>query len=175
VPTGDNIRQLAYWIFDLVRYAPRTGFKESIVPTEETNEAIRREWRELGFFYELNDDVKEWLFRGSRAGLLTFARSRHDYSNNPRHRQVSEHDHFGPYMYLKIATWDAPEITDHWIAGTLEDLSRLSVLVGEQVLKAKTGDMLRFRKAYAPSSAYELVLEMCDDEFEPAAADRACW
>ena len=37
--------------------------------SEKKNEAIRREWRELGFFYDRNDSAKAWLIRGSRAGL----------------------------------------------------------------------------------------------------------
>jgi hypothetical protein len=78
-------------------------------------------------------------------------------------------------LYLEIGTWSVAEITDHWIAGTLADLNRLSGLVEERVLKAKTGDRLLLREAHAPNAPYELVLELCDDDFDPAAADAACW
>src|SRR5262245_2429318 len=116
--------------------------KEGAMPSEKVNEATRREWRELGFFYERDDPRSTWLIRGSRTGLLTFARVVREYSNDPRRQQLSEHEHFGPYGYLEIGTWRSAEITDHWIAGTLADLNRLSSLVEEQVLKAKTGDRL---------------------------------
>ena len=145
------------------------------MPSEKTNQATRREWRELGFFYDRNDDEKEWLLRGSRAGLLRFAQILRDYSENPANRGISEHDHLGPYMYLEIGTWSEPTITDHWIAGTLDELRRLSTLIQEVVVPAKEGDLLRFRDAYAPNAPYELVLELCADAFDPAVADPACW
>jgi len=47
------------------------------------NEATRRRWRDLGFFYDRNDKNKEWLIRGSRSGLLMFGGILHDHLNNP--------------------------------------------------------------------------------------------
>jgi hypothetical protein len=146
-----------------------------MVPTEKVNEATRQEWRELGFFYYRDDETEEWLMRGSHAGLLGFARILLEYSKNPRRQQLSEHDHLGPYMYLEIGTASARVIDNHWIAGTLEDLSVLSALITERVSKAKEGDVLRLREVYAPDSPYELRLEVCGDEFDPATADKACW
>ncbi|TAL77581.1 MAG: hypothetical protein EPN75_12485 [Beijerinckiaceae bacterium] len=145
------------------------------MPTEKVNEATRREWRKLGFFYDRDDKTKEWLIRGSRAGLLEFSRILLEYSRNPHRQQLSEHDHLGPYMYLKIGTWSARIIDDHWIAGTSDDLAVLSTLITERISKAKEGDMVRLRQAYAPASPYELRLEVCGDEFDPAVADKACW
>lgn len=145
------------------------------MPSKKTNEATRREWRELGFFYELDDKTKEWRIRGSRAGLLRFVQILRDYSKNPRRRRLSEHDHLGPYMYLEVGTWNEPVIDGHWIAGTPDDLSNLSILISEQVLRANKGAPLRFRDQYSPGSSYELVLELADDEFDPASADTNCW
>ena len=145
------------------------------MPSESINEETRREWRELGFFYDRDDPCTTWLIRGSQRGLLAFGHVLREYSNDPQRQQLAEHDHFGPYMYLKIGTWSAPAISKDWIAGTLEDLKRLSDLVEERVLKAKVGDQLSFRNAYAPNASYELTLEMCEDDFDPAIADVACW
>jgi hypothetical protein len=142
---------------------------------ESIKEETRREWRELGFFYHRDDPCATWLIRGSRSGLLAFGHVLREYSNNPRNQQLAEHDHFGPYMYLKIGTWSAPDISEHWIAGTLDDLKRLSGLVEERVLKAKGGDRLSLRNAYAPNALYELTLEMSEDDFDPATADVGCW
>lgn len=145
------------------------------MPTEKANEVARQEWRELGFFYDRDDATKEWLIRGSCAGLLGFARALLDCSNNPRRQQLSEHDHLGPYGYLEIGTWSARVIDAHWIAGPLEDLSVLSALITERVSMAVEGDVLKLREAYAPASPYELRLEICGNEFDPAMADKACW
>ena len=145
------------------------------MPTEKVNEATRREWRDLGFFYDQDSATKEWLIRGSRAGLLGFARILLECSKNPRRQLLGEHDHLGPDMYLEIGTWNERVIDDHWIAGTLADLSALSTLISDRVSKAREGDALRFRESFAPASPYELRLEVCSDEFDPAAADSACW
>jgi hypothetical protein len=145
------------------------------VPTEEVNKVTRQEWRELGFFYERDDETKEWRIRGSRTGLLGFARILLEYSRDPRRQGLSEHAHLGPYMYLEIGTWNARVIDHHWIAGTLEDLSVLSTLVAQEILRAKPGDAVSLRNAYAPDAPYELRLEVCGDDFDPAVADKACW
>ena len=145
------------------------------MPTEEIDEATRREWRELGFFYDRIEGSKEWLIRGSRHGLVRFARLVCEYTNDPRNGQLSEHEHFGPYMYLEVGTWQGPEITHHWIAGTLEDLKSLSVVIREKASKAAPGDRLLLRQDYAPNSPYELALEVQDDGFDPATADPHCW
>lgn len=148
-----------------------TGFGANMDLKEDT----RLEWRELGFFYERDDDLKEWRLSGSRAGLLGFARILLNYSRNRRRQQLSEHEHLGPYLYLEIGTWNERVIDGHWIAGTLEDLNVLSFLVTQEVSAAKPGDVLRLRNAYAPGSPYELRLEVCGDDFDPAAADEMGW
>jgi hypothetical protein len=145
------------------------------VPSEATNEATRREWRELGFFYGRDDEAKVWHIAGSKQGPATFARLIQRYVSNPRNEALSEHDHLGPYMYLTIGTWSAPEITNYWIAGPLKDLSHLSSIINDKLCELKCGDQMTLRPAFAPTSPYDLVLEMRDDEFDPARADRNCW
>jgi hypothetical protein len=42
------------------------------MPSEATNRATRREWRELGFFYLRDDRTKVWTLAGSRrAGFVS--------------------------------------------------------------------------------------------------------
>lgn len=143
------------------------------MPSDAVNELTRLEWRELGFFYERDDETKEWRIRGSRTGLGKFAQILLDYSANPRRQALSEHDHFGPYMYLKIGTWSEPVIDNRWIAGTPSELKQLSELIGAGLSIAREGDVLRFRDAYAPGCSYELVLEVSESGFDPAVADAA--
>jgi len=145
------------------------------MPSEETNKITREEWRELGFFYEYVDAAKLWRLRGSRAGLLSFADTLRKYTLNPRNRELSEHDHLGPYMYLTIGTWTKAEISDHWIAGPLEDLQRLSTFLRERLLSAQSGDTLHLRETFAPGSSCELELCIEANGFDPAAADTLCW
>jgi hypothetical protein len=145
------------------------------VPSDATNEATRRVWRELGFYYFRDDGAKEWHIVGYVSGLRKFARLVEAYASDLRSTRVSEHVHFGPYGYLDICTWHVPLISEHWIVGPLADLLRLSALANERIIAAKDGDIIRVREAYAATSPYELVLEVRDDSFDSARAATERW
>ena len=145
------------------------------MPSNKMNQITQREWRELGFFYERDDDIKEWRLQGSRVGLQEFATALRGYAAHPNHATLSEHEHLGPYCYLEIGTWSSAEITDHWIAGPLQELQQLADSVDTCLVAASAGDCICLRTLFAPSSSYELVLQVRDDDFDPAAADTACW
>jgi hypothetical protein len=145
------------------------------VPSEEVNETTREEWRELGFYYERDDSLRHWSILGTRQGLLAFARSIREYALAPSSRQISEHIHFGPYMYLEIGTWTLPEITDHWIAGPVEALALLSESIAAAVESAEPHAPMHFRQVFAPGAPYELTLTVQPASFDPARADPACW
>ena len=145
------------------------------MPSEATNEATRREWRELGFYYHCNDDDREWLLLGSKEGLLGFARAVRRYSENPANAGLSEHEHFGPYSYLELGTWSEPTITDHWIAGPLPSLAWLAQELERQLSGAEVGDRLSFREAFAPESPYEFTLVLQPAGHDPARNDPCCW
>lgn len=143
--------------------------------SNKINQMTQREWRELGFFYDRDDDIKEWRLQGSRAGLHKLATALRDYAAHPGHAALSEHEHLGPYYYLEIGTWSSPEITDHWIAGPLQELQELADSVDTYLVAASAGDCICLRALFAPSSSHELVLQVREDDFDPAAADTACW
>lgn len=145
------------------------------MPSTEINEATRREWRELGFFYDRVDSAKEWRIVGSKEKLRGLGTILRDYVADRRNETISEHEHYGPYMYLEIGTWTSPEITDHWTAGPLEELLKLAEIVESRLDKANAGDEVKLRETFAPTSSYELVLEVKDESFDPAVADPACW
>ena len=133
------------------------------------------EWRELGFFYDRDDDLKKWRLRGHKAGLRQFAERMRTYASNPRKGVVSEHEHFGPYKYLEIGTWPTSEITDHWIAVPVSEIHRLAHLIASHLDTAIVGDCIFLCAEFAPSSSYEFVLEIETDNFDPAKADIDCW
>lgn len=144
------------------------------MPSEATNVATRREWRELGFYYDRDDDLKKWRILGTPQGLKAFARHIHEYASEPENSRVSEHIHLGPYWYLEIGTWPTPEITDHWIAGPLEALANLAVQIEQFASQASDQATLNLRSFFSPASPYELTLEVQPDGFDPALADAAC-
>jgi hypothetical protein len=141
------------------------------MPSDATNQATREEWRALGFFYNRDDEAKEWRLVGSRSGLLKFRDLLLRYAANPGHAQQSEHDHYGPYMYLKVMTWPEAGFDDDAIRGPLPDLARLAGVVEARVAGATPGSVLRIQEEFAPKSPYALILDVREDEFDPAAAD----
>jgi len=144
------------------------------VPSEAINESTRREWRLLGFYYERDDEQKEWRILGTREGLGAFAHQIRKYANDPASSQISEHVHLGPYWYLEIGTSSAPEITDHWIAGPRQSLVALAAEIEIRAGTAKEGEALTFKAQFSPSSPYELTLNVQAEGFDPALADPEC-
>jgi hypothetical protein len=139
--------------------------------SETTKVSTRKEWRNLGFFYDYDEKRGEWHFIGSRSGLEKFRDILSQYASNPKNDQKSEHDHYGPYMYLEIMTWDSPNISDHCIQGTLSDLKKLSDLVGQKLKNALPNDSFIIQQEYAKDAQSSLVFEIKEDNFDPASAD----
>lgn len=141
------------------------------MPSNEVNKKTREEWRALGFFYDLDDETKVWKFIGSRAGLLCFRDALLGYVADPRNALESEHEHYGPYMYLKVMTWQDAGFDNHAIRGPLADLARLAALVETKLATAQPGSTIRLRDEFVADSPYALVLEVREDGFDPATAD----
>jgi hypothetical protein len=145
------------------------------VPSEATNAQTREEWRELGFYYDFDTASRVWRLVGSRPGLRNFARLLREYAANPRRHALSEHDHYGPYWYLKVITWHHAEVTENAITGTIPDFVRLAGLVERSLEELKPGQTVDVGVEYSPQSPCKLVLEARADGFDPATADAACW
>src|SRR5262245_59820689 len=98
-------------------------------PSEATTRATREDWRELGFYYATQEEPPGWLVIGPPAGLSRFVSLLDDYVQDSRNATLSGHEHYGPYMYLKVQTSEAPEIDRQSIRGSLPDLARLRDLI----------------------------------------------
>lgn len=120
------------------------------MPSEATNRATRRGWRELGFFYDRDDQNKLWKLTGSRTGLLRFRDALLSYAADPRNALKSEHQHYGPYSYLTVMTWPEAGFNDYAIRGPLADLARLADLIETQLAKARPGSTVRIRESSQP-------------------------
>lgn len=138
-----------------------------------TNDAIRAEWRQLGFFYELDGDLQQWRLIGSRSGLLRFRDLLVDYAAAPVHASASEHALYGPSAELQIMTWPDPGIDADGIFGSLDDLRYLADIVERKLSGSQPGDRIRIGRDYAPASDYALALDLREDGFDPAAVDNA--
>ncbi|MFN0019926.1 MAG: hypothetical protein ACKVP0_16840 [Pirellulaceae bacterium] len=64
--------------------------------------ATIREWRDLGFHYDRDDVLREWTISGTRRGINGFSAILRRFAADERNDIPFEHDHLGPYGYLKI-------------------------------------------------------------------------
>jgi hypothetical protein len=90
---------------------------------------------------------------------------------NPTNALESEHQHYGPYMYLKIATLPTLDLTTTPFTA-LSDLTRLANLVEARLASCVPGSAVRIESEFAENTPYALILDLSEDGFDPAAADR---
>jgi hypothetical protein len=135
--------------------------------------ALPRTSGKLGFHYDRDDHAKTWALTGSRQGLLKFRDALLAYSSKAANAAMSEHDHYGPYMYLKVMTWPEGAFDDDCIRGSLEDLKRLAHIIEDKIASTAVGASVRIQEEYAPDSPYGLVINVRDNDFDPALADAA--
>jgi len=84
---------------------------------------------------------------------------------------ISEHEHYGPYMYLEVMTWTEAGFDQHAIRGQLEDLLRLADLIDIKLETALPGSSIVIREEFAMNSPYSLILDVQNDGFDPAQPD----
>jgi len=140
-------------------------------PSEATNRATREEWRELGFYYATQEEPPGWLFVGSPTGLSKLVFLLDDYVQDSRNATLSEHEHYGPYMYLKVQTSEVPEIDSESIRGSLRDLARLRGLIAAELRTHGPGQSFVIGREYAESVRFPLRFEIREAGFDPATAD----
>src|SRR3954470_22389402 len=156
----------------LALYRYRRGPVTKVPSADLTNEQIKRKWRELGFFCELDTVDRAWTLTGSRTGLLSFRDLLLKYVADPRNEQKGEQRQYGPYGTLELMTWPDAGFDGHVIRGSFADFTRLASLVEKKVRAANAGSVVRIRDEYTPDSPYALVLDVRADGFDPAFADR---
>lgn len=137
----------------------------------EMNEQTKEEWREFGFFYDYDEKNSCWRLVGSRKGLLKFCDILNEYANDERNAPLSEHEHYGPYWYLKLATWEKAIITADAIYGTLDDFRRLSKLTKQKLQNAVAGDKVTIDVEYSLENEAKILFEIEADDFDAAKAD----
>lgn len=137
----------------------------------EIASGIRSEWRDLGFFYGIDDQLKSWRLRGTLAGLGRFVTALDAYVASPDSLVKGEHEHFGPYMYLKVVTASEAAVNSDGIAGTVGDLERLAQLIEQRLRHATPGDHFTVRREFSPTAEYSIDFFIETDDFDPGDAD----
>jgi hypothetical protein len=139
--------------------------------TEKMNQVTREEWHELGFFYDFDKENSRWRFVGSRSGLLKFRDILNAYADDVRNERISEHEHYGPYFYLKLMTWEEAEITENAICGTLSDFRKLAAIVENKLIASSAGSTFTIGDEHAEGNQAILEFEVREEGFDPASAD----
>ena len=139
--------------------------------TKDLDATTKKEWRELGFYYDFDEQHFHWRWIGSKSGLLGFARLIDAYVSDPRNQKLSEHEHYGPYAYLKLMTAAEPQITESWICGRLSDLEKLSAIVKEHLHRSEVGSTFTIGDEYVAGSKTVIQFEVRENNFDPASKD----
>jgi hypothetical protein len=138
---------------------------------EQMNRMMREEWRELGFYYDFDEAGSRRRLVGFRRGLFKFRDILNGYADDPRSEHISEHEHYGPYSYLKLMTWTEPGVTGDAICGSLPDFRRLAAIVGDKLHASSAGSTFTIGDEYAGGSKAVLEFEVREGGFDPASAD----
>ena len=134
---------------------------------------VKQEWRELGFYYDILETAQNtvWTFYGSKEGFKNLIKELKNYISNPINNQISEHEHYGPYHYLKIMTWNEPIITKDYIAGSIQDLAFLGKLIEEKMEIKTIGDNFTIDKEYGLNNTASALFTIMPDDFDPFTMD----
>ena len=138
---------------------------------DDSGERLRQEWRTLGFYYEFQDTKQQWRIVGSQAGLMRFCTILRAYAADASHAPLSEHEHYGPYAYLKIMTWHEATISPDAISGTLLDFLRLADTVADHIYISPPGKIFTVDAEYAGGNTASLCFAVREPDFDPASSD----
>jgi hypothetical protein len=140
----------------------------------DIDKMIIDEWRQLGFYYDFDDrlEINQWRFYGSKTGLQNFVKLLDDYTDSPSRDKVFEHDHYGPYMYLKIITLDDQAIiNDSAIGGTISDLKKLRNIIADKLNNSQPGQTFNIDKEYGYENTVTAKFFVMADNFDPVSMD----
>ncbi|MHA4847864.1 hypothetical protein ACX0G7_27100 [Flavitalea antarctica] len=162
--------------FHVVRYAEAKQ-TDVIYMTDRKVDIVQMivdEWRQLGFYYDFDEraSVNQWRFFGHKQGLLNFVKLIDDYVNNENNSHFSEHEHYGPYMYLKIITLeDQSVINRNAIGGTIADLKKLKDMLADKIDKCVPGQTFSIDKVYGEENTVTTKFFVMADDFDPVTMD----
>ena len=139
-------------------------------PPRDITPVTGEEWRNLGFYHELDPDRRVWRLCGSRSGLVGFARLVARYVETSVTSPDAQPLPLGPYGDLQIRLWERPGIDDESVYGNSDDLLRLAQLVESRLADTRPGGEVVIGPEYAGDVECSLVFEIMDDDFDPAVA-----
>ena len=129
------------------------------------------EWKSLGYYYLLDENLKQWWIMGSRVGLSKFLEDIFKYSNDSSNEKISEHIHLGPHQYLKIMTLHRPIIDEQCIGGSLTDLKQFKTIIQQKLSAASIGEVFDVGQEYDSGGNYLIKFFVMGDNFDPSSIE----
>jgi len=141
----------------------------------EMDNQIFEEWRELGFYYDLDErgTVPQWRFFGSKAGFQAFSSLLRKYADNPVNNNLSEHEHYGPYFYLKVTTSDQKRITADRFEVTIQGARQLAEIISTKTLEHVPGQTFSIDAEFGSDNTASTLFFLMHESFDPASLDKS--
>lgn len=139
--------------------------------TMSDDQYLQRAWRELGFFYDYDNEHNAWKIVCDLDGAMKLVEVLRNYSADPAMAVVSEHIHLGPYSYFEIMTADEARITSHAIEGTQTDIARLADIIQNKLGSSPPGQKILIDKEYSDKNEAVIEFDLREYDFDPSSAD----
>jgi hypothetical protein len=138
-------------------------------------EAIKEEWRNLGYYFEKNKSERKWVFTSSKNGIKKLINQIIDFTQKEGNIEIGEHDHWGPYGDLKIMTTRVPEITIEYIGGSFSSLRELAYQIKQRLEIVNHNESFCIQEENKNAMSAGLEFRIKDDDYDPASADIQLW
>ncbi len=138
-------------------------------------EKTKEEWRDLGFYYDVDFDACSWEVRASKNGIIRFADIIESYALDPKNKTLGEHVHLLPYRYLSISTWPERLLTKDGVAGLPDDLIYFAGLLRSGIEMCQVGGSFEIGCEYALNLDYKFIFYRENDNYDPSSSDSFKW
>ncbi len=129
---------------------------------------VREAWKQAGFICWFDPLASTWRIAGSRESLRHFCEELRAHARSgEKHRRGRGH---GPFPFINEGTRERPRISREGIFGTPDDILRLADLIERDLPRSVPGETQLIEWQYAENSPAKLVIEVREDDFDPATA-----
>ena len=126
------------------------------------------EWKELGFFYSSDDDMKRWDLNGSLSGVARLSEELNNFSE--RDEVFGEHEHLLPHWYLTIEYDEVPDINKRGIVGRKLDLLKLRDYLISIPDNLSSQACFSIHSCFEKTT-YEMYFHIENEDFDPSSMD----
>jgi hypothetical protein len=111
------------------------------------------------------------MFYGSKAGFDRFASLLIDYAKDPVNKMLSEHEHYGPYHYLKVTTSNQNRITKDMFEVTIPGAVRLAEQIRKGTYSHSPGQTFSIGEDFGTDNTASTLFFVINDSFDPPTLD----